>query len=450
MGKQEILQEVNRILWYIENGDHLSKDDIATIKQDTIDNYHDYFNTGYLDFRKSITPDGATIEWVGSGENIIDLEGNKYIDCIGGFGTYIGGHRNPEVVKYVKSQLDRLTLSSTELLEPLRGYLCKAIAMITPGDLQYSYLTNGGAEAVEMALKLAILYNGPGYFISTVGGFHGKSLGAVSMTGKDCYREKYYPNLIQQVQHIEYGNAAALEQTIQNIKAVGNHVTAFIVEPIQGEGGVIIPPKGYLKEAREICTKHGVVMICDEIQTGMGRTGRMWRCEEEGIVPDIMVFGKAVSGGIIPITGIVSRKEVFLGSGLGENPFILGSPTFGGNAIACSAFLGIIKYIVENDIPKMAGEKGKYFLEKLTAMQKKHKILEAVRGAGLMIALEFKTSELGYEVSKEMFARYILVSGTLNNARVVRIEPPAIISYESIDKTITALDEAIGIVENRL
>ena len=191
-------------------------------------------------------------------------------------------------------------------------------------------------------------------------------------------------------------------------------------------------------------------MICDEIQTGMGRTGRMWRCEEEGIVPDIMVFGKAVSGGIIPITGIVSPKEVFLGSGLGENPFILGSPTFCGNAIACSAFLGIIKYIVENDIPKMAGEKGKYFLEKLTAMQKKHKILEAVRGAGLMIALEFKTSELGYEVSKEMFARYILVSGTLNNARVVRIEPPAIISYESIDKTITALDEAIGIVENRL
>lgn len=445
-----MLQEINRILAYIENGDNLSKSDIATIKQDTITNYNDYFNTGYLDFRKSITPDGATIEWVGSGENIIDLEGNKYIDCIGGFGTYIGGHRNPEVVKYVKKQLDRLTLSSTELLEPLRGYLCKVIAMITPGDLQYSYLTNGGAEAIEMALKLAILYNKPGYFISTVGGFHGKSLGAVSMTGKDVYREKYYPNLIQQVQHIEYGKADALEQAIKNLKAVGNHVTAFIVEPIQGEGGVIIPPKGYLKEVRDICTKYEVVMICDEIQTGMGRTGKMWRCEEEDIVPDIMIFGKAVSGGIIPITGIVSRKEIFLGSGLDENPFILGSPTFGGNALACSAFLGIIKYILENDIPKMAAEKGEYFKKKLIEIQKKHKIVTNVRGAGLMIAVEFKTSEIGYEVSKGMFARYVLVSGTLNNSRVIRIEPPAIISYESIDNAVAAMDEAIRIVEDKL
>ena len=450
MEKRAVLQEMNRILGYIENGDNLSKSDIATIKQDTITNYHDYFNTGYLDFRKSITPDGATIEWVGSGENIIDLEGNKYIDCIGGFGTYIGGHRNPEVVKYVKHQLDRLTLSSTELLEPLRGYLCKIIAMITPGDLQYSYLTNGGAEAVEMALKLAILHNKPGFFISTVGGFHGKTLGAVSMTGKDVYRENYYPNLIQQVQHIEYGKASALEQAIKNLKAVGNHVTAFIVEPIQGEGGVIIPPKGYLKEVREICTKHGVLMICDEIQTGMGRTGMMWRCEEEDVVPDIMVFGKAVSGGIIPITGIVSRKEIFLGSGLDENPFILGSPTFGGNAIACASFLGIVKYILENDIPKMAAEKGEYFKKKLIEIQKKHKIISDVRGEGLMIAVEFKTSEIGYEVSKGMFARYVLVSGTLNNSRVIRIEPPAIISHESIDKAVAAMDEAIGIVESKL
>lgn len=450
MDKTKVIQEMNRILGYIENGDHLTKEQVATIKQDTIDNYHDYFNTGYLDFRKSITPDGATIEWVGSGENIIDIEGNKYIDCIGGFGTYIGGHRNPEVVKYVEAQLSRLTLSSTELLEPLRGYLCEAIAMITPGDLQYSYLTNGGAEAVEMAIKMAILYNGSGYFISTVNGFHGKSIGALSMTGKDVYREKYYPNLMQQVEHIEYGSADALEQAIKNINAVGQHVTAFIVEPIQGEAGVVIPPKGYLKKVREICTKYGVVMICDEIQTGMGRTGRMWRCEEEDVVPDILIFGKAVSGGIVPITGIISRKEVFLGSGLADNPFILGSPTFGGNAIACSAFLGIIKYIVENDIPKLAAEKGEYFLKKLLEMQKKHKILESVRGAGLMIALEFKTSELGYEVSKGMFERYILVSGTLNNARVIRIEPPAIISYESIDKTVAALDEAIGDVEAKM
>lgn len=449
MEKQAVLKELDRILGYIERGDELSAAEIARVKQDTIDNYYAYFNTGYMDFRKSITPDGATIEWSDTTECINDVEGNEYIDCIGGFGTYICGHRNPEILKYVKKQLDRLTLSSTELLEPLRGYLCEVLAMITPGDLQYSYLTNGGAEAVEMALKMAVLYNGPGHFISTVHGFHGKSMGAVSMTGNADFRRPYLP-MIQQVQHIEYGNAVDLEKAIKNLQDVGQKVTAFIVEPVQGEAGCRIPPVGYLKACREICDKYGVVFIADEIQTGLGRTGYLWRCNMEDVTPDILIFGKVSSGGIIPITGIISRKHIFENSGLADNPFILGSPTFGGNALACSATLGTIKYIIENDIPAMAKEKGEYFLSKLEEIKSRHHIMTDLRGTGLLIAMEFETSDIGFEVSKEIFARYVLVAGTLNNARVIRIEPPAVLSYANIDKVLAVIDESLSAVEARL
>lgn len=448
MDKKQVLQELDRILGYVES-DKLTKEQADTIRQDTIDNYYNYFNSGWMDFRKSITPDGATIEWSDTPEHINDVYGEPYIDCIGGFGTYICGHRNPDILKYVKKQMDRLTLSSTELLEPLRGYLCEVLAMITPGDLQYSYLTNGGAEAVEMALKLAVLYNGPGYFISTVHGFHGKSMGAVSMTGNPSFRSPYLP-MIQQVQHIEFGNAEALETNIRNLQAVGEKVTAFIVEPVQGEAGCRIPPVGYLKAVREICDKYGVVMIADEIQTGFGRTGYLWRCNMEDVTPDILTFGKVSSGGIIPITGIISRKHIFDNSGLKENPFILGSPTFGGNALACSATLGTIKYVVEHDIPKMAAEKGEYFMKGLRQIKDRHHIMEDLRGAGLLIAMEFETSDIGYEVSKEIFARRVLVAGTLNNARVLRIEPPAILSYENIDTVLNVIDESIGAVEKRL
>jgi len=170
--------------------------------------------------------------------------------------------------------------------------------MITPGDLKYSFFTNGGAEAVEMALKLARLASGKHYFISMVNGFHGKSLGAVSVTGKAAYRKPYLP-IIQGVQHVEYGNADAAEAAIKNLIAVGETVAGLIVEPIQGEAGIVLPPEGYLKKLREICDKYDVFLIFDEIQTGMGRTGTMWAAEYYDVVPDIMTFGKAFGGGVM-------------------------------------------------------------------------------------------------------------------------------------------------------
>ena len=249
--------------------------------------------------------------------------------------------------------------------------------------------------------------------------------------------------MIQQVQHVEYGNAEAMEAAIKNLHTVGEKVAGVIIEPIQGEAGVIIPPEGYLKKVREICDKYGVAMIVDEIQTGMGRCGTMWRCEHEGVTPDIMTYGKAFGGGIMPITGIIARPNMW-GQKLIDNPWILGSPTFGGNPLACSAALATIKFMLENDVPKMAKEKGDYFMVKLNALKDKYPtVLKAIRGAGLLICMEFPEAEVGYEITKGLFSRKVMTAGTLVNAKTVRIEPPAVLSYEKIDHVMAMLEESI-------
>jgi len=435
------LKEAKKVLSFIEKP-ALTEDDKKMIVKESIENFNQNVNPGWLEYRKSMSTDNACVEWTDTEEHFTDLYGNDFIDCLGGFGIYTCGHRNPEILKYVKAQLDRYALHSQELVDPLRGYLAKLVAMITPGDLQYCFFTNGGAEAVEMALKLARLSTGGRYYISTVGAFHGKSYGAISMGGKAAYREDYLP-MIQQVQHVTYGDAEAMETAIKNLHTVGEKVAGVIVEAIQGEAGVIIPPTGYLKKVREICDKYGVAMIVDEIQTGMGRTGTMWRCEAEGVTPDIMTYGKAFGGGIMPITGIIARPNMW-GQKLIDNPWILGSPTFGGNPLACSAAIATIGYMLENDIPQMCKEKGDYFMEKLNGLMAKYPtVLKAVRGAGLLICMDFPAAEVGYAVVKGLFSRHVMTSGTLVNAKAVRIEPPAVIKYETIDIVIQKLEESI-------
>ena len=448
------LEEAKKVVGMIE-ADALTDAQKEAIIKESIANFNENVNPGWLEYRKSVSTDSAFVEWEDEGEVFKDVYGTEFIDCLGGFGIYACGHGNPEIKKTVRAQLDRYCLHSQELVDPLRGYLAKILAMITPGDLQYSFFTNGGAEAIEMALKLARLATGGKWYISTVNAFHGKSMGAISLGGKAAYREDYIP-MIQQVQHVEYGNAAATEAAVKNLIAVGEKVAAIIVEPIQGEGGVIIPPEGYLKELRRIADEYGCCLIFDEIQTGMGRTGTMWRCDHEGVTPDIMTYGKASSGGIVPITGIIARPWTYEKSGVGtgtegkmfDNPWILGSPTFGGNPLACAAFISTIRFMLENDIPGEMAKKGDYYMKGLAKLQEKYPtVLKAIRGAGMLICMEFPEAEVGYEVTKGLFARKVMTAGTLVNAKTVRIEPPATQSYETIDRVLAALDESIADVK---
>jgi putrescine aminotransferase len=445
--KQTALQEATRVLGYILK-EQLNDEEKDRVISDSVENFNEHVNPGWLKYRKSVSTDATIVEWEDSQETFKDTHGTEFIDCLGGFGIYTAGHRNVEVVRAVQAQLNRYALHSQELVDPLRGYLAKLLAMCTPGDLKYAFFCNGGAEANEMALKLARLASGHQYFISTVGGFHGKSLGAVSATGKAAYRKPYLP-MIQSVQHVQFGDAGAAETAIKNLIAVGETVAAMIVEPIQGEAGIILPPDDYLKKLRRICDQYEVFLILDEIQTGMGRTGTLWACEHYGVVPDILTFGKAFGGGVMPITGIIARPHLWVEK-LQDNPWILGSPTFGGNPLACAAAIAAIKFTLENDLPTQIKEKGEYFMEKLEQLQQKHSILVDVRGKGLLIGLEYPTPEIGWAVSKGLFKRGIVTGGTLNNAKVNRIEPPGIIRYETIDTVIARLDETLTEVTQEL
>ena len=268
-------------------------------------------------------------------------------------------------------------------------------------------------------------------------------MGAISMGGKSTYRTPYIP-MVQQVQHVQYGVAEDIRKAIENLQAVGEKVAGVILEPIQGEAGVIIPPDGYLTEVRKICDETGVALIFDEIQTGMGRTGTMWRCEYEGVTPDIMTFGKAFGGGIMPITGIICKPKMWT-QDLIDNPWLLGSPTFGGNPVCCSAALATIKYMLENDIPGVCKKKGEFLksgLEKLAA--KYPEVISEVRGTGLMLAVEFHTSDIGYECAKGLFARRVMTAGTLVNAKTIRFEPTAVISQQDMEDVLTRMAESLA------
>lgn len=440
--KEQVLKELNKVIKFIHS-DEMTDAEKEELTRETVEYFNTYVSPGWLKYRKSVSTNAAVVEWKDYGAYCSGLYGEEFIDCLGGFGIYTCGHRNPEIIETVKAQLDHQALHSQELLDPLRGYLAKAVADITPGDLEKCFFTNGGAEAVEMALKLARIATGGSWFISSVGAFHGKSMGAVSMAGKGTYRVPYLP-MVQQVQHVEYGNALDIRKAIRNLLAVGERVAGVILEPIQGEAGIIIPPKGYLQEVREICDEYGVALIFDEIQTGMGRTGTMFRCEAEGVVPDIMTFGKAFGGGIMPITGIICRPHMWTQE-LIDNPWLLGSPTFGGNPLACSAALATIKYMLENDIPGQCATKGEYLMAGLKSLQEKYpSVITDVRGIGLMIGVEFISSEVGYSVAKGMFARRVLTAGTLVNAKCIRFEPAAVISIEDIDQIISRMDGALS------
>lgn len=451
--KKTVLQELDRVVGLIKTDSRdISAEDKKRMVSETLDQFQNYVSPGWLKYRKSVSSDsegGAVLEWEDEGAYCKGLNGEKFIDCLGGFGIFTYGHRNPEILDVVKAQLDHQALHSQELLDPLHGYLAKAMAEITPGDLQYCFFTNGGAEAVEMALKLARIATGGRWFISTVGGFHGKSMGAVSVCGKSTYRVPYTP-MVQQVQHVRYGVADDIELAIRNLQEVGEKVAAVILEPIQGEAGVIVPPEGYLTAVRRICDETGVALIFDEIQTGMGRTGTVWRCEHEGVTPDIMTYGKAFGGGIMPITGIICRPKMWTQE-LIDNPWLLGSPTFGGNPVCCAAALAAIRYMIEKDIPAVCARKGRLLKAGLEEMARKYPdVIREVRGVGLMLAIEFKAQDLGYETAKGLFARRVMTAGTLVNAKTIRFEPTAEISEQDIRDVIERLDGALADTRRKL
>lgn len=377
----------------------------------------------------------GTVEIRSSGVHIYDAQGREYLDCLGGYGVFNVGHSHPRVISAVKQQLDKMPLSSKVLFSAPQGRLAAKLAEITPGDLQYSFFCNSGAEAVEGSLKLARLATGRAKIIATTNAFHGKTLGALSATGRDVFRQPCEP-LMPGFTHVPFGDSAALDRVCDEQTA------AVIVEPIQGEGGIVLPPEGYLAEVKEICRSRGALLILDEVQTGMGRTGKLFACEHDRVVPDIMALAKALGGGVMPIGAIVARPEVW--EVLVTHPF-LHTSTFGGNPLACTAALAGIDVLREEKLVEGAARKGEYFLEQLRQLQRRFPdIIREVRGRGLLIGLELTQEGLGGFVMAEMFDAGILVAYTLNNPKVIRLEPPLTISEGQIDQVVGALEGAMA------
>ncbi|HMP76835.1 MAG TPA: putrescine aminotransferase [Kiritimatiellia bacterium] len=431
------------------SGHDLSPEAKQQILEKTLTNFDDYFNRGFLHYRKSVAEaeDFAAIEWTGQGSIIEDLMGRKFIDCLGGFGVYNMGIRHPKIIQAVQAQLARMPLSSQELLDPLRGYLAELLGELAPGELQDCFFINNGTDAVEGALKLARLYTKKVGFIAATGGFHGKSMGSLSVMGKAVYRKPFAP-LLEDVFFVDYGDIKDLERELRKLDALGEDIAAIILEPVQGEAGALPPPDDYLPRVRELCDQYRILLIFDEVQTGMGRCGRNFACELWNVTPDILCLGKALGGGVMPLSAFMSTPKIW--KVLEDNPFIHSS-TFGGNPLACAAGIAAINVMLEEDLPRQAAEKGEFLMKRLRSLHALYPdIIRSINGKGLLIGIEFHDKNVGYNLAAGLFKRGVLVAGTLLGARTVRIEPALNISYDLLEKMLERLADTLAELDKKL
>ncbi|MBC5829090.1 MAG: putrescine aminotransferase [Candidatus Eremiobacteraeota bacterium] len=439
----EVYSYTNAVLALIAKAD-ISAQDAAWITSETVASFRDHINPGFLEYRKATSAQhaSAVVEWSDAGPNSYrDVNGREYIDCLGGFGIFNVGHRHPKVIKAVTDQLSRQPLHSQDLLDPLRAMLAKTLAMLTPKGLDYAFFCNSGTETVEAALKLARAFDPTKQtIVCATKGFHGKSYGALSASAKAEFRRPFGA-MLPNIEHVPFNDLRALRRMLHTCKMVGEDVGAVLLEPIQGEGGVNIPSDEYLPGVRALCDEYGALLLLDEVQTGMGRTGKMFCCEHYGVVPDILCLAKAFGGGVVPAGACIGTKAVF--SRLFKNPF-LHTTTFGGNPVACAAAMATINVLLEEQLPERAARMGERMLSGIRSAVNDHPDLVVdARGKGLLMAVEFKDDQTGFELGKQMLERGVLVSGTLVNARVIRFEPPLTITDQQADYVCAALASSL-------
>ena len=429
----------------------VSETDGKIIIEESQYNFAEHFNRGWLDYRKSVTEAGdwAATEWTGSGAVFRDVLGREYLDCLGGFGMMDLGWAYPDVVEAVQAQLRRTPMPSQELIDPLRGVLARLMAQITPGDIKYSFFAASGTEAVEGAIKLAKMYTKKSGFIAALNGFHGKTMGSLSMLGKADYRRP--PGILYggPVYHVPFGDAEAVERQLDTCQKVGVEIAAVLFEPIQGEAGAIVPPDDFWPRVREATRRYGALLIADEVQTGLGRTGKLWGVEHWNVVPDILSVAKSLGGGVMPVSAFCSTEEIWQCM-MYPNPFIH-TTTTGGGALACSAAIAAINVTLREKLWEQAAAKGNYLIPKLEVLAARYpRIYDRITGRGLLIGMHFRDAEIGYKVAAGLFKRGVLVSGTLTSAQTVRIEPPLIITYAQLDEVLNRLGDTLAEVNRTL
>ncbi|MET0966299.1 MAG: aminotransferase class III-fold pyridoxal phosphate-dependent enzyme [Nakamurella sp.] len=377
---------------------------------------------------------GAPLHASSAGTKIYDPNGVEYLDCAG-FGVNLIGHRHPAVIAAVKRQLDEQPLVSRPLIAPATARAAAALAGVAPTGLDHVYLTNSGAEAVEVGIKLARL-QGKTRIIAMQGGFHGKTMGALSVTGRHQYRTPFEPLL----PGIEFGIFGDPEDLDRRLAHDGDK-TLVLVEPILGEGGVRIPPVGWLSHVRRRCTEVGAMLMIDEIQTGLGRVGAWWAADREQVVPDILLAGKILSGGVVPVGAVLSTSRVF--EPLDDDP-MLHSSTFAGSPLAAAAVEATIGVLKSEQLIERSAELGRELLTMVREVTAEHcpDLVQEVRGSGLLIGIDFVAGDTAIEFLMALLERNVVPSYSLNGYNILRLTPPATLDRADVAFLRTALEGA--------
>ncbi len=367
----------------------------------------------------------------GKGALLWDINGKEYLDCASSYGVGALGHCHPKIVAAIKAQAEQLITCHSCYYNDKRAEFIEKLVKITPNGLDKAFLSNSGAETVECAIKLARKAIGKTEIIALMGSYHGKTMGALSATWDKKYREPFQP-LIPDIKHVAPDNADRLRE------AITEKTAAVLMEPIRGEGGIRVPPEGYLQAVREICNEKGVLLIFDEVQTGFGRTGKLFGCQNWNVTPDIMCLAKPFAGGL-PIGITIAKESIMSAFKIGEH-----STTYSGSPLVCAAGCAAIDALIEEKLADNAAVNGKYFKTQLEGLMAKHKIIKEVRGLGLMLGMELRYDVYG--VIMKALNKGVLVIDA--GRTVVRMLPPLVITKEQIDKAIKVLDEALGEEQN--
>jgi len=373
----------------------------------------------------------VTIE-KGQGSHVWDINNKEYIDCMGGYGVALVGHRNERVVNAIKAQIGRILTVHSSFYNKTREEFLENLIKVAPKGLSQVHLNNSGAESVEAAIKFARKFSGKKGMVAMKGSYHGKSMGALSLTFNPKYRESFQP-LVEKVSFSSYGN-------IDELRATVDKDTAFVIlEPIQGESGIHVPPDGFLQDVRKLCDENKILLIFDEIQSGLGRTGSMWASNHWETVPDIMCVAKGIAGGV-PMGVTLVRPDILSVMKKGEH-----SSTFGGNPLSCAAGTATIQALTQDGLIENAKNMGQKFRQGLEELKSKHKIIREVRGKGLMIGVELKFEVKDILMEGIKNGLLLLYSGR----NILRFLPPLVISEEDITKTLKILDELLTNEEAR-
>ena len=362
----------------------------------------------------------------GVGAHVWDVDGKEYIDCMGGYGVALVGHQNKRVNDAIKEQVDKIITVHSSLYNKTREEFLKTLIGLAPKGLTQVHLNNSGAEAIEAAIKFARKFTGKKGMVAMKGSYHGKSFGALSLTFNPKYKKAFQP-LVEKVSFASFGD-------IDSLRSVIDDDTAFVIlEPIQGESGINVAPDGFLQEVRKLCDEKGILLIFDEIQAGLGRTGRLWACDHWNTAPDILCLAKGIAGGV-PMGATIVRPDILATMSKGEH-----SSTFGGNPISCAAGVAALKALTEDGLIENSEKMGKIFREGLEKLKEKHTMIREIRGKGLMIGVEMK-----FEVKDILMG--LIKKGVLmlySGRNILRILPPLVITEEDITKVLHALDSIL-------